>query len=177
MIYEPAEDSFLMAEVLGKYCLGRRVLDMGAGSGILGEKAIELGAKEVLFVDIDSDSVEEIKKRGLNAVRSDLFASVKGKFDLIVFNPPYLPLDSLEDSESSRATAGGVRGDEVIVRFLREVGDFLASDGIILLLVSSLTPLGRIEEVLRREGFTRKVVASEKLFMEKLEVWEIKRKT
>ena len=27
----------------------------------------------------------------------DLFSKIKGKFDLIIFNPPYLPLDELED--------------------------------------------------------------------------------
>lgn len=150
-----------------------RILDMGSGSGILAEGALKAGAKEVLCVDIDDESVGELRKKGLNAVKSDLFSNVAGVFDLIIFNPPYLPSDKREDKESALATSGGKRGDEIILRFLEKADKYLTKNGIILLLVSSLTPFKRIEKLLEEKKMKHRKIAEKKLFMEGLEVWEI----
>jgi len=176
MIYAAAEDSYLLEEEVRKRAEGRRVLDVGCGSGIQMEAALDSGAKEVFGVDISDESIEFCRGAGLNVEKSDLFSEVEGKFDLIVFNPPYLPKDSREDVESGVATSGGVKGDEIIVRFLKDVGGFLEDDGRVLIVVSSLTPVGEIDRVLREKKMERKVVASESLFMEKLAVWEIQRR-
>jgi len=175
MIYQPAEDSFLIEKEVRARGGGKRVLDVGCGSGILMEAAVSAGALEVKGVDIDSECVEFCREKGLDVVLSDLFLEVDGKFDLIVFNPPYLPFDEREDSESCRVTSGGKKGDEIIVRFLEDVGNYLAEDGRMLLVVSSLTPLGGIERVIDEKCFVKKVVSSEKVFMEGLEVWEIRK--
>ncbi len=173
MIYSPSDDSYLLEEEVRKRARGKKVLDVGTGSGIQARAAYSVGAREVLAVDIDSEVIEKLKGGEFEIKKSDLLSKVYGKFDLIVFNPPYLPLDSREDSESALATTGGERGDEIIVRFLREVGEHLERGGEILLVVSSLTPLARIRRVLKEEGFRERVVASKKMFMEVLEVWEI----
>ncbi|MCA9485901.1 MAG: methyltransferase, partial [Nanoarchaeota archaeon] len=83
--------------------------------------------------------------------------------------------DEREDSESQIITSGGKKGDEIILRFLEEVGNYLSENGKVLLLVSSLTPFEEIEKVLLREGFSKKVVSREKVFMEELIVWEIRK--
>jgi len=176
MIYEPAEDSYLLKGEVRKFCKDKRVLDMGAGSGIQALTAKEGGALSVLACDIDIRAVNELKKKGINAVLSDLFFGIKKKFDLIIFNPPYLPEDKREDAESARNTSGGKKGDEIIIKFLRGVGGHLNANGIILLVVSSLTLKSRILSVLRREGLKKKVIAEKKIFMESLEVWKIGRK-
>ena len=173
MIYLPSDDSYLLEEEVRKRARGKKVLDVGTGSGIQARAAYSVGAREVLAVDIDSEVIEKLQGGEFEVKKSDLLSKVYGKFDLIVFNPPYLPLDSREDSESALATTGGERGDEIIVRFLREVGEHLSPAGEILLVVSSLTPLARIRRVLKEEGFRERVVASKKMFMEGLEVWEI----
>lgn len=175
MIYEPAEDSFLMAKEVSRIAKGKKVLDVGTGSGILALAARDAGAREVLAVDIDPSSVKFVKEKGIEVKKSDLFDNAKGKFDLIVFNPPYLPVDSREDSESALATTGGEKGDEIIVRFLEDVEKHLEKEGRILLLVSSLTPTKRIEKTLRESGLRQKVVAMQKIFMEELSVWEIRK--
>jgi len=174
MIYQPQEDSYLLEKVVKRYAKGKGVLDVGSGSGMQALAARDVGAEEVLAVDVDEEAVEFCRGKGLNVVESDLFSNVSGKFDLIVFNPPYLPADSREDSESARATSGGEKGDELIVRFLQKVGSYLEEDGKILLVVSSLTPLGEIEKILRDKKMKKRVVASEKVFMEELFVWEIR---
>lgn len=175
MIYEPAEDSYLLKGVVSTYAKGKRVLDMGSGSGILAIAAQKAGAESVLAVDIDSEVITHLRSQGIESTQSDLFKKVKGEFDLIVFNPPYLPLDKQEDAESKRITTGGKRGDELILRFLRQAVNHLASKGIILLLVSSLTPGKKIGSLLNKLSLQKKSVAHQKLFMEQLEVYEITR--
>ncbi|MFH1290174.1 MAG: HemK2/MTQ2 family protein methyltransferase [Nanoarchaeota archaeon] len=175
MIYEPAEDSFLLKKEVKARARGKKVLDVGTGSGIQARTAVEAGASQVLAVDVDQDVVESLKGDKFEVLESDLFENVSGKFDLIIFNPPYLPEDKREDSESALATSGGRKGDEIIVRFLETVGDYLTEEGVVLLVVSSLTPLDEIEKVLKEKGFVKKVVASEKVFMEELGVWEVRK--
>ncbi len=173
MIYEPAEDSYLLEKYVALYAPDKRVLDMGSGSGILANAARRMHARSVLAVDIDAAAIKHLKKQRIPAITSDLFTGVKGTFDLIVFNPTYLPEDVREDKESRRITTGGKRGDEIIIRFLEQVEKHLAKEGIILLLVSSLTPQKRIRSCLKGKKLKLKVLESEKLFMENLEVWEI----
>lgn len=175
MIYSPADDSFLLQAQVKKYSKEKKVLDMGSGSGILAKTAKEAGAKSVIALDIDEKSVNYLKSQNLEAVKSNLFSNAKGKFDLIIFNPPYLPLDSREDLESQRVTTGGKRGDEIILRFLKKAEEHLEDRGIILLLLSSLTPREKINKLLKSRYLSCRVVASKKLFFEKLEVWVIKR--
>ncbi len=200
MIYSPSEDSYLLEECVKKFAKGKIVLDLGAGSGIQTEVAIKFGAKSVLSSDIDDDSIIFLKSkspfrglldarsaprtkvRGLsststsknyNVIKSDLFSKIKGKFNLIIFNPPYLPEDSLEDSESKLITTGGKKGDEIILRFLKNVKSYLLKKGIILLLLSSLTPKKRILTELKKQKLKKIIISKKKIFMEELQVWKI----
>lgn len=177
MIYEPAEDSFLIANCIKKYCKNKKVLDIGTGSGILAETALENNAKEVVALDINKEAVRLLRKKGINAIKSDLFENVKEKFDLIVFNPPYLPKDNMEDAESALATAGGRKGDEILIRFFSGVGRYLNNNGIILFLISSFTPRKKIIETIRKNGLKKVKIGEKKLFMERLEVWKVKRQS
>ena len=173
MIYEPADDSFLLAKIVKKHVRGKKFLDMGSGSGIQSENALQSGALSVLATDIDAETVSSLKKKGIPAVKSDLFSNVDGLFDVIAFNPPYLPWDAQEDQESRRVTTGGKQGDEVIVRFLAQASKHLTKKGAVLLLVSSLTPKKRIFSLLKKQKMKYIVVDEEKLFFERLEVWKI----
>ena len=170
-IYQPAEDSYFFGEFLKKYLSENSVnsyLDMGTGSGILSETVVEFLDKEkALAVDINSDVVEFVKSKGLNVVLSDLFEKVEGKFDLITFNAPYLPLDEREPEDSRIATTGGKLGDEISVRFLEEAKNYLNEGGKIFLLVSSLTPMDKIEK------FRPKEVSRKKIDFEDLIIYEI----
>lgn len=173
MIYEPREDSFLLERVVRKYARGKSVVDVGSGSGIQAEAALHACAKSVLAVDVDDESLRALKSKKLKTRKSNLFSNVKEKFDLIIFNPPYLPRDEREDSASAWATTGGEHGDEIVLRFLRSAKKHLNAGGKILLLLSSLTPRERIGRAMRMQKLQAKVVAREKFFMEELSVWEI----
>lgn len=175
MIYEPREDSFLLEKQVRKFAKHRKVLDIGCGSGIQIEAALDSGAASALGVDIDKNSIDFCKSKGLNAIESNLFSKIdkQEKFNLIIFNPPYLPYDKNEGKDSSRATSGGKRGDEIIMRFLDEVNNYLESDGIILIVVSSLTPKKRINNKIRELNYAIEILDRENFFMERIEVWKL----
>ena len=92
MIYEPAEDSFLLQKTLKKYLENReksmKILDIGSGSGIQALTAKNLGFKDILTLDINQESVKYWKSLKLKVVKSDLFSNIKKseKFTLIIFN-------------------------------------------------------------------------------------------
>ena len=173
MIYEPREDSHLLKKIVEKYVEGKTFLDMGAGSGLLSQAAINRSAKSVFAADIQKDVVDYLRKKKIKAIHSNLFSNVKRKFDVIAFNPPYLPEDKREDKESSITTTGGKKGDEIILKFLKQSIFHLNKNGKILIVISSLTPQNRINSLIYSLKLKKKVLASEKFFMENLEVWEI----
>ncbi len=181
-MYSPKEDSYFLSEVLEEYFgnydnekkIKIKILDMGSGSGIQAETAIENGVKRknILAADIDKNSLDYIKSRkNVKTIHSDLFEKINEKFDLVVFNPPYLPIDSYDKGID---TTGGEKGDEVIVRFLKDLKNYLNEDGRALLLLSSLTPRYKINKVMGKQGLEKNKIAEKYLFFEKLEIWEIK---
>ena len=171
MVYEPAEDSYFFAKFLRDYIKGKNIescLDMGTGSGILTEAVSEvIDLKNILSVDIDKLSVDIVRNKGFKCIESNLFDKVNGSYDLIIFNAPYLPFDEREPKFSRIATTGGNRGDEISVKFLKQAKRYLNKNGKILLLISSLTPMNKIEK------FGAKIVAKKKIFMEELKILEI----
>jgi len=74
--------------------LERRVVDIGTGTGRLAIGAALMGAKKVVGVDIDKDSLAIAKENAKTAavrvqwVQSEI-ERVKGKFDAVIMNPPY----------------------------------------------------------------------------------------
>ncbi len=169
MIYEPAEDSYLLLEQVKKYAKGK-VLDLGTGTGILAEAALEK-TKDVLAADVTEEAVDFVKKKGVKAVKSDLFSNIKGKFDLIIFNPPYLPEEPKEPEDSSLSTTGGKRGNEIIERFLLQAKEHLEEDGKILMVFSSLTP--NIDKLIKKYKYSYKKLSEKSFFFEKLYVYLI----
>lgn len=175
-VYEPREDSWLLEKsVLEESLAGKKCLDLGTGSGIQAKAMLKQGAREVWAADINPEALKAAKKSalGIKAVESDLFSALgKEKFDLISFNPPYVPSDGIKFIEAD----GGENGREVIDRFLQEFPNHLGKEGIVLLLVSSLNKPEEIEKLLEKKGFECNVVQRQKLFFEELQVLRIARK-
>lgn len=177
-IYQPSEDSYLLSSVLKEQLPklleknpGLLFLEIGTGSGIHLQTALNCGVKKenIFSSDIDPDSVSHCNLLGFNCVHSDLFNKISGKFDLIIFNPPYLPAHKFDKMPD---TTGGKKGDETILRFLKDAKTHLKSDGKIFLITSSFTPKIDFKEL----GYSHKQIGCENLFMEQLCVWEFRLK-
>jgi len=168
MIYEPREDSYLIKKHVRSYSKGR-ALDMGTGTGILAKEAEKTAS--CLAVDINAEAVRHCREKGLEALQSDLFARIpKQKFDLITFNPPYLPNDS---RVQDLALDGGKHGYEVIQRFLDSVAPFMKTDGKILLLFSSLSKPMKIRQFIQDNCLTYQEIDRLRLDFEELYVYLI----
>jgi release factor glutamine methyltransferase len=176
-VYEPAEDSFLFAENLPTE-KARKAIDVGAGCGILGIIAAET-ADEVVAIDVNPYAVLCAKQNAtLNHaiskmifIQGDLFGSLKLclKFDLVLFNAPYLPSENEDDSWQAKSWAGGQNGRSVIDRFIDEVPTYLSPNGQILLMQSSLSNVDKTLMKYKNKGLTAKVVTSKNLpFFEKI---------
>ncbi|MEM4239818.1 MAG: methyltransferase [Candidatus Woesearchaeota archaeon] len=176
MIYPPKEDSLLLEKHVKKLAKGR-VLDMGTGSGIQALAAAKKkSVRSVLAVDINPAAVRHCKRniasRKIKCLQSDLFDNVKGEFDTIIFNPPYLPQ---ELPERDVALEGGKKGYETIFRFLESANAFLATNGIILLLFSSLSNKKCIEQAIKLTLLTFAELDRLHIFFEDLFVYKIEK--
>ena len=173
-IYQPSDDSYLMQKVLQekipnllKRNPNLKVLEIGAGSGVQLVILQQNGVKNIFSSDINSHAVMQCKKLGFDCIQSDLFEKIKNKYNLIIFNPPYLPEDKREPSDSKLATTGGKDGSEIINKFLIQAKKYLEKDGKIFLLTSSLT------KNINWQDYKKTKIEEDDLFMEKLFVWEV----
>ncbi len=137
--YMPREDSYILADVVDRYAYGR-VLDIGTGTGIQAIVAAKKGL-EVTASDIDPRALECARSNArlnhveIEFVQSDVFSNIKGRYNTIIFNPPYLP--SRWFQPKNVALSGGRHGREFIERFIGECRGFALEDHIFLLLESS----------------------------------------
>jgi release factor glutamine methyltransferase len=191
IVYEPDEDTFLLADTLkkelglyiantGKALEFIRFLEMGAGSGYIGFSAENEGLKKPVLVDSNSSAIELMQKQKEETrsdailIHSDLFTAVPHEeFDIIVFNTPYLPNDETVHDPSLH---GGPLGNELALQFLAQAQDYLAQGGFILLLTSSLAHPEGIEEYCDNNNFICISVAKLKLFFEELIIYKIVKK-
>jgi release factor glutamine methyltransferase len=180
MVYEPAEDSFLIKKEVERLAKGD-VLEIGTGSGILAEAASKSKkVKSVVAVDIKKEAIEycidHVKDKKITFIVSDLFSKVpKQKFDTIIFNPPYLPAEKGESWDIATEVSGGKHGYELTERFIAEVNDYLDTDGIVLLLFSTLTGKFRVDQFIKDALMQHKELSMQKISFEQLFVYEIKK--
>ena len=181
-VYDPAEDSFLFAENF-KVKEGEHVLDLGTGCGLLGILAAKK-AERVVAVDFNPFAIRCSKENSMlnglrdkiDFVQASLLTALNrsAKFDLILFNSPYLPSEKAEEASwIGRAWAGGTNGREVVDQFIFEAPSHLKPHGRILLMQSTLTG---VEETIRKfieQGLKARVISEQKLpFFETLTLIE-----
>jgi release factor glutamine methyltransferase len=159
-IYIPAEDTHLLCSAAQREVRPTdHVLEVGTGSGIIAAGLSKVAAS-VVATDINPFAVAHARAQGIDVIRTDLFAGLTGHFDLVVFNPPYLPTNADEriDDWLEYALDGGESGRVVIGRFAGEVGRVLAPQGRILVLISSLTGLPEVAELFQKNGYPVTVI-------------------
>jgi len=140
MIYLPDEDSIFLLDTIIDVP-ARSMLDMGTGTGYvaINYKRAHPDSR-VVGADISSEAIElaraNAKREGVNIefVVSDLFSNIDEKYQMIVFNAPYIPDDGM-DYDVTVIDRG------VVKRFMTDVRNYLLPGGIAFLLVNNLTEI------------------------------------
>jgi release factor glutamine methyltransferase len=170
-VYEPCEDSFLMAEAaLSLISNSDRILEVGCGSGLICAVVKNNTKAKIIGIDINPNAVKCTKENGVDTIRGDLLSCIKGKFDFIIFNPPYLPTNDEERTIDwiNVALDGGNNGRDIIDRFLEETCDHLEENGKILMLVSSFTGIEEVKSRMFSLGYCIEEICKERYNFEEL---------
>jgi release factor glutamine methyltransferase len=170
--YEPREDSVMLLRWVKKLAKGK-VLDMGTGSGIQAIGASE-NAVKVVAVDINikalksaKDWAKEKSVTNISFKKSNLFSDITGKFDVIIFNAPYLPEEGgIEDSETM--------GKKTTLKFIKEAYKYLKKNGFILIVVSSFTGIKDVRKAAER--YKIKVLEKQHIFFEDIYILKLEKK-
>lgn len=182
-VYEPAEDTFLLLEAI-KIDKNDKVLEIGTGCGIISLECARRGAK-VVCTDINPYAIELAKKNFLENQfllnekiefrKGSLFSIIKNneRFDVIIFNPPYLPTNSSEqvDKWFDVAVDGGIDGLKIIEQFLESVKKHLTKNGLAYFVYSSLSNQKKLNNILSINGLNAEKVSSQWFDDEKIDVY------
>jgi release factor glutamine methyltransferase len=183
-VYEPAEDTFLLADNL-EVKTGDSVLDIGTGCGILAILAAARGSN-VIATDLNPCAVLCAKENarsnqvltGLHFIRGDLFQPIRKEqaFDVILFNPPYLPVKPKEsNSWIEAAWSGGISGRETTDRFTHQACEYLKANGSIFLIQSTLSGIEKTISMFAKENMKSTVAAKQECpFFETLILLQVK---
>lgn len=159
--------SHLLGEcILARIARGDRVLDMGTGSGVNAILAASRGA-EVLAVDISPDAVDAARanvirngvSESVEVRRSDVFSDVTGRFDWIVFDPPFRWFKPRSLMESVMAD----EGYQALTRFFRGARRHLPKGGKMLIFFGTSGDLRHLERLMAEEGFVWQTAAHDDL--------------
>jgi len=178
-VYQPAEDSALLANAaIDDLNTPQRVLEVGTGSGWVAEQITDESDARVVGSDLNPHACRQARERGVETVRADLVAPFAAEsFGAVLFNPPYLPTepDNEWDDWMEHALSGGADGRRLIVPFLDDVGRVLTADGVVYLLVSSLTGYETVVDLAENAGFETTEIAQESYPFEVLSVLRLAR--
>jgi len=184
-VYEPAEDTFqLIAAVEVKE--GDIVLEIGTGVGIVALECARIGA-EVICSDLNPYAVKLTKhnylinksslKGSIEVRQGNLFSVVNKdeRFDVIIFNPPYLPTQS-EDCIGGTgwfdlATDGGIDGLELTKRFINGLSKHLKKTGRSYFVFSSLSDRKKLDKYLNKTRLKSEIISGCWFDDEKLDVY------
>jgi HemK-related putative methylase len=146
--------TLMLKKTLNKYVKNQhRVLEIGTGPFAL--LSIYIAKKKIINItaaEINPSFINNAKKNLLknnvtiDLINSDLFSKTDGSFDIVFFNPPYVPLpwmlknhkEIITESVLDQVWNGGEEGCDTITRFLEDVPKFIHGDSIVLLGVNSL---------------------------------------
>ncbi|MCW2556450.1 MAG: methylase [Mycobacterium sp.] len=176
-VYPPQEDSQLLIDVLqdSGLALGRRVVDLGTGSGVLAIAAASMGARDVTAFDVCPKAVACAKTNARTAgVHVDVrlgswtLAKAAGPFDVVVTNPPYVPAGPHSDAEAIPSFAGptyawnaGPDGRLILDPLCDSAAELLTDGGTLLLVQSCFADVAQSLRRLRSSGLRAGVVSTQ----------------
>ena len=201
-VYKPSDDTYLITDYFRENINEihfdgleikkiKYVLDMGTGTGIIAlflnefKKRIanfspEIFASDVLETAIKCAKLNEVinnLEKSINFIHSDLFTSFPAHlincFNIIIFNPPYLP--SLKNKiipstkkDQDKSWNGGERGIELFLEFISQVKPFINSSQMfyIYYISSSASKFENVKNELLKHGFKNTILKKKHIFFE-----------
>jgi release factor glutamine methyltransferase len=139
-VFPPSETTIALGEVIQRIG-ATSALDVGTGSGLLSIVLAKAGCPEVVAIDCNPRAIEAALA---NAARNDVAGCIRGeiadfrswqtdrKFDLIVTNPPFMPMPSRAgfiSPEIVTAIDGGSEGTDLILAFAERATSLLSPEG------------------------------------------------
>lgn len=177
-VYVPSDDTWLLADALDLR-EGERLLDVGTGTGAVAVLAARRGAR-VTATDVNPSALrlcrDNARRNGVHVdvVQADLLRGIRAeRFDLVTFNPPYLPTEPDErlPGPLNAAFDGGSEGRDVLSRFLDGLRIGRARRALVV--VSSLQGPSEVAAGLSRAGFAAEPVRAARLPYEALTIFSL----
>ena len=149
-----------------------KVLDMGTGTGIIAIFAAEK-AKKVVAADKSDAAINCAKQNAkinsicnITFVKSDLFEKIKEKFDIILFQPPYIKGKAKKEIDKTFIENNTVK------RFLQDARKYLRRKGYIIM---SYSTLGEPEKMLKqaRKYYKVELIAKKRFLFEKIFLFKL----
>lgn len=168
---------FLASYLQGLDLRGKKLLDLGCGSGVLSLIAAKKGA-QVHAVDINAKAVTNTKLNAerngvqLQAYESDLMAAVTGEFDVVVINPPYFP-GNPETIDKHAWYCGA--GFEYFDRLYSQLKIHVPDTVLVLMILSDLCDLNKISELARKNQYEMKQLKKKNFFIETNFIFQVTR--
>lgn len=201
-VYVPSDDTYLIIDYFSEsinenYFDGldiknvKNILDMGTGTGIIAlflqevKKRISNFSPRIIASDILENAIKCAKlnesfnnpEKSITFIQSDLFkkfpANLKNKFNVIIFNPPYLP--SLKYNSQvgikkgiDNSWNGGKKGFEVFLEFISQVKSFLdlSQNYYVYYISSSVVDFQNVTKELEKCGFKNTILKKKHIFFE-----------
>jgi len=206
-IYPPSDDTYLILDYFNsninnsffdgiKTNMVKRILDLGTGTGIIAiffqiiKKYNPNFNPEIYASDILEEAITCAKLNAkinntedkIRFLQSNLFESfpnsLKNSFNIIIFNPPYLPSSRLIESKENidYSWNGGEKGYEIIIKFLKIAPNFLNLNNphYIYYISSSRTDLTELNKKVIKLGYKISIIKEHHIFFENIYLNKIK---
>ncbi|XP_002741815.1 methyltransferase HEMK2-like [Saccoglossus kowalevskii] len=195
LVYEPAEDTFLLLDALEKEFETLQNLrplicvEVGCGAGVVITFLASLLKSDTLCfgTDINYNAAQLSQKTSnqngmtVNTIVSDLVNALQprlnGLIDVLIFNPPYVltPSEEVGSRDIVASWAGGIDGRQVIDRILPIIPTVLSPKGVFYLLILKENKQDEIEDIMNSHGFEMAVVLQRRTGPERLSVLKFTR--
>jgi release factor glutamine methyltransferase len=183
----PRPETEMLVDAVKKYALSAEltapdILDIGTGSGCIAiSLAAELPEAIITATDISMDALgvaqknAELLKTEVAFYAGDLFAALpqdmKGMFDCIVSNPPYVNMDNIDtkspgssalphEPQNALTPPNGQPSEKIIARILQDAGTWLSPHGALFIEIGH--DQGTLATKLAQTHFPTAVISIEK---------------
>ncbi len=180
-VYPPSEDSYLLLDAIKNLRAGK-ALEVGCGCGLI-SMVLALNSVEVFAIDVSREAcvntLQNSKRNSLrgiiHVINGDMATALRRglRFDLIVSNPPYLPVEQSAKEDVSWAAG---RDNFLSKKLLENTLPLLSDRGVMLLVQSSLSDMGGLKRLMEKRGFKMEEASHKEFFFERIIVFKISKR-